>query len=491
MPIRRSLAWMMVSQGGLFILQFGGSVVLARLLTPYEMGIYAVAVAMMGALGIVQAFGLTLFVVREADIDREVMATAFTINVVLALLLAGAVAGLSVFGGVFLHEPGVQRVLLVLTLSPVIGILEFLPAANLERNAEFSAIALMTLLRAATLSLVTVSLAVCGFSYMSFAWGSIAGACMSAAGFTIAGRRYVSFRLGFTGWQRILRFGMQQLAINGVTAFASRMADLMVGRLLGLNALGLYSRASSLNSLLWYNIHMVVGRVILVDFAGQRRQGTNLRDSYLMSLEILTAMLWPGFTGLAILAGPLIFVIYGKAWVAAAPALSALAVSSAVLVSLTMTWEVFVVCGETHRQARFEFIRAAIGLVVFSIGCLISLTAAAGARIVEALFAVTLYRPHMERMTSTRRADFLPVYRRSAILTIAACSPALALMALYSWSAYIPVALTLVTIVAGVTAWLAALRLMDHILLGEIRHLVTKGRKVSGLTHGAAASVRR
>jgi O-antigen/teichoic acid export membrane protein len=489
MPIRRSLAWMMVSQGGLFILQFGGSVVLARLLTPYEMGIYAVAVAMMGALGIVQAFGLTLFVVREADIDREVMATAFTINVVLALLLAGAVAGLSVFGGVFLHEPGVQRVLLVLTLSPVIGILEFLPAANLERNAEFSAIALMTLLRAATLSLVTVSLAVCGFSYMSFAWGSIAGACMSAAGFTIAGRRYVS--LGFTGWQRILRFGMQQLAINGVTAFASRMADLMVGRLLGLNALGLYSRASSLNSLLWYNIHMVVGRVILVDFAGQRRQGTNLRDSYLMSLEILTAMLWPGFTGLAILAGPLIFVIYGKAWVAAAPALSALAVSSAVLVSLTMTWEVFVVCGETHRQARFEFIRAAIGLVVFSIGCLISLTAAAGARIVEALFAVTLYRPHMERMTSTRRADFLPVYRRSAILTIAACSPALALMALYSWSAYIPVALTLVTIVAGVTAWLAALRLMDHILLGEIRHLVTKGRKVSGLTHGAAASVRR
>ena len=43
--VRQSLAWMMLSQGGLFLLQFGGSVAMARLLTPYEMGIYAVASA--------------------------------------------------------------------------------------------------------------------------------------------------------------------------------------------------------------------------------------------------------------------------------------------------------------------------------------------------------------------------------------------------------------------------------------------------------------
>ncbi len=41
---------MMLSQGGLAVIQFGGSVVMARLLTPYEMGIYAVAAAMIGVL---------------------------------------------------------------------------------------------------------------------------------------------------------------------------------------------------------------------------------------------------------------------------------------------------------------------------------------------------------------------------------------------------------------------------------------------------------
>ena len=43
--VRRSLAWMAVSQGGLFIIQFGTSLVIARLLTPYEMGVFAIAVA--------------------------------------------------------------------------------------------------------------------------------------------------------------------------------------------------------------------------------------------------------------------------------------------------------------------------------------------------------------------------------------------------------------------------------------------------------------
>lgn len=486
MSIRRSLAWMMASQGVLFVLQFTGSVVLARLLTPYEMGVYAVAAAIMGILGIVQAFGLTLFVVREAEISPDLMKGVFTINALLAILLSAALAGLSAFGGAFMREPGVQRVLLVLSSIPLIGIFEFLPASNVERKGEFHTIAVMNLLRALASTLVTVSLAFSGFSYMSIAWGGVAGAVASAAGFMIAGRRFVCFRLGLTGWRRILRFGMQQMGVNGVNAVSTRLSDLILGRLVGLSALGLYGRASNLNGLLWYNIHMVVGRVVLVDLAGQRRQRTSLREGYLRTLEVITALLWPGFAGLAILAGPLILIVYGKKWLAAAPPLTALAVSSIVLVSITMSWEVFVVCHETDRQARFEGIRAGFGVALFTVGCLVSLTAAAVARIGEAIFAITLYRPHIQRMTDTRQSDFLPIYWRSTILTIAACTPALVLMSIYRWSPHIPSALTVGAIAAGLVAWVGTMWLMDHVLFGEVRRLLAKGRQYTGLASGAA-----
>ncbi len=74
MSVRRSLAWLMMSQGGFFVLQFSGAVVLARLLTPYEMGVYTAAAAVTGILGILQAFGLTLFIIREPDLDRHILA---------------------------------------------------------------------------------------------------------------------------------------------------------------------------------------------------------------------------------------------------------------------------------------------------------------------------------------------------------------------------------------------------------------------------------
>jgi len=481
MSVRRSLAWMMISQGGFFIFQFGGAIVLARLLTPYDMGIYAAATAIIGILGILQAFGITLLLIREPELNSDMLTSAFTINALLAISVALAVVGLSAFGGAFLREPGVEHVMRVLALLPLIGILEFLPATILERRADFRAIAGINFMRAVVNTSVTVVLAVAGFSYMSIAWGSIAAAVAGATAFMIIGRQHVSFRIGFAAWQRILRFGMQQLAIQGVNTISARMAEFLLGRLLGLSALGLYGRASNLHNMIWSNIHLVVGRVVLVDLAEQRRRGISLRDSYLRTVDVITALLWPCFAGLAILAGPLIEVVYGHAWVAAAPPLAALSITAILLVSITMTWELFVVCQETDKQARFEFLRTGVGLILFLGGCLLSLTAAAVARIGEALFSIMIYRPHIERMTSTRLADFLPIYRRSAILTAAACGPALALMIVHGWSTQVPFSLVAGAVAAGVAAWLLILRLVDHAVMAEIRNIVAKIRQMAGM----------
>lgn len=487
MSVRRSLAWLMISQGGFFVLQFGGAIVLARLLTPYDMGIYAAAAAIIGILGILQAFGLTLLIIREPEVDPDLLASAFTINALLAVLLALTIIGLSAFGGAFLREPGVERVMLALAPLPLIGIFEFLPATLLERRAEFRVIAVINLLRAAVTTSVAVSLAFAGFSYMSIAWGSIASAVVGAVAFMIAGRQHVSFRVGLAAWRHVLKFGLQQLAIQGVNAVSGRAAEFLLGRLLGLSALGLYGRASNLNNMIWSNIHLVVGRVVLVDLAEQRRRGIDLRDGYLRIVELITALLWPCFAGLAVLAGPLINIVYGSAWVAAAPPLAALAVAAILLISITMTWELFVICHETDRQARFEFMRTGVGLVMFIAGCLVSLTGAAVGRIGEALFSVFIYRPHIERMTSTRLADYIPIYRRSAILTTAACGPALVLMIAYGWSPHVPFALVAAVIAAGVAAWLGAVFLTDHALLDELRRIVAKGRQMAGLTPDATA----
>src|ERR1700761_7100715 len=148
-------------------LQFTSSVVLARLLTPYEMGIYAVSAATVGVLSVVQAFGLQALIVREEFLTPEITATAFTLNMVLALGLSLCIASLSVAGGAFLHDRAVQRVLLILSINPLFSIFYLLPTANLERRGRFRTMSLVTSTSGIVVTILTIIRAFKGFKYMS------------------------------------------------------------------------------------------------------------------------------------------------------------------------------------------------------------------------------------------------------------------------------------------------------------------------------------
>jgi len=474
MSYKRHLAWMGLSQACFFGIQFAGSVIVARLLTPYDMGVYAIAMAITGVLSILQAFGLNGFIVREPALDAHVTRSVFTINLLLSIALSALIVGLSPVGGRLLHEDGVRRIMLVLAALPLLGALEFLPATQLERAANFKAIALINTARTVISQFVTVWLAFEGFSYMSLAFGQIAGAGISAVAYTLVGRRHVSFRIGLHDGRRILSFGLNMLAISGVNAIAARLSEALLGRLIGLSALGLYSRASNLNNLVWENIHLVIGRVVFVDLAAQKRSGASLRDTYLTLVEVLTALLWPAFAGLAIVSGPFILIVYGAKWVAAAHPLAMLSIAAILLVAISMTWELFVISGETAKQARLEIVRTGAGLVLFAVGCLFSLTAAAAGRVGEAAFSIWLYRPHLDRMTKTHTCDFIAIYGRSAALTLIAVAPAGVVMAMHGGSERTPLTLLGPAIGLGGLIWMLALYRMRHPLAVEALQLASR-----------------
>lgn len=472
--LRRAIAWTSGGQVVLFMTQMVSQVALARLLTPREMGVFAAALATTSLVAAVQGIGLNQLVIREPSDRLGLLQTAFTVNAVLSLLLAGAIYALGYAGAAVYHDDNVRRVMAILALPPILGLFQFLPAAILQRDMHFHWIALINTARVVVTAATTIALAVWGFGAMSLGWGSVAGAIVGATLFCAIGRHHLMFRPRLREWRTVTSFGLQMMAISGVTVLSGRVADLVLGRILGLGALGIFSRASGINALLWENIHAVLGRIFLSDLAERYRNGQSLRQAYLKILDVLTAMLWPAFAGLAILARPLVLTVYGANWTAAADPLSLLCVGSIILISVSMTWEVFVICGETGRQAKIETQRNLIGLSVFCLGCLVSIVGAAGARILDALISVTLYRRPLQRMTQTTWCDVMPIYRRSALLTGAAVAPSALLMGTYRFSYATPLVLVGAGAGLGVLLWLTTLWLMKHPLFQELRFVRAK-----------------
>ena len=440
------------------------------------MGIYAVALAIVGVIGLFQQFGLYGFVVRERDMTPELQAGAFTINAVLSLLLSGAIALASLLGGTTLHEPGVRKVMLILAITPTLGILQFLPEANLERNAKFKALSIIGTSKVAISQTVAVVLAYSGQSYMSLAYSQLLAALFGVIACNVAGRRYLLFNLNVKHWRKISTFGLQMLAISGLNNAANKATDFILAKLLGLGALGLFSRATSLNNLLWDNIHLVTGRVLFVDLAKQKRGGLSLREAYIRINDINTVVLWPAFAGLAIVSGPFIATVYGPKWIQAAHPLCLIAVGSMIYVSMSMTWELFVIDGRTSKQTEIESKRALFSVITFSLGCLVNMVCAAASKVALALFSNSIYRPYMSEITDTTSRDFRAIYLRNGLITLGAVGPSALLMALYHASAFTPLPYVLGAIVLGIVIWAALLVLTRHPLCDEFGLIMSKTR---------------
>jgi len=478
--VRRSLAWMTMSQGGLVVMQFGATLVIARLLSPYETGVFTLAAAMAGLLGMLRTLGLSNYVIRAIDTSPAFLAGVFTVNAVLSAVVAVLTVAMSVLGGALLGEPGVRDVLLVLAVIPLLACLEFLPSACIERTGNFRTVAMVNLGRNFVATAVMLTFAFAGHSYMSLAYGQVAGAVVAVVAFNAIGRRFASLAFGRHGWREIARYGLNMLAAS-VGALAARLSDFILGWMLGLHALGVYSRAAGLLAMIWENFSLIMGRVVFVALIEQRRRGLSFRDTYLRVLAIATALLWPTLGGLAVVSGPVLLTLYGAQWVGGALVLSLLAVGTMVSVTIILTGEVFVASDETARLARCEAVRCLFGVAGFTFGCLGGVGWAAAARIAEAALGVALYRPHLARMTDTTFADCLPELRRGAMLTVLAVAPAALVMVLNGWSPHAPLLQVLAGIATGVTFWAGGLCYLDHPLWREARRAVAQLRPNAGL----------
>jgi O-antigen/teichoic acid export membrane protein len=474
MSVRRSLIWSYGAQAVIFVSTFGSSVIVARILGPYEMGIFAIAMAIGGVLSILSAFGVGPYLVRHTELDRATISAIFTVNAILSLVVALAILIAAVAVPLFGVNGNVRNVLILLALLPVIGIFEFLPLSFLQREMDFRVISLIGMCRAIINSAAVVGFALTGFGALSPALAMVSAAIFSMCTFNVVGHRHASFRVGLTNWREIAKFGFQMMSVGGIATVAQRLSEISLGRILGLSALGIYGRAAGLSNQIWDNVYGLATRVIFSQMAEEMRQSETVARTFLGGLAILTALIWPLLMGIAALSGPMIYLLYGERWLAAAAPLSVLMCAHLIALGFGMNWELCVLTKRTGWQAKIEALRAAAGLSSFVIGAFFGLVTAALGRVVDALVGLVSYGPKMREMAGTTKGQISRVYKQSTALTVLAVGPAAGVMQWNDWSYRAPLLSIGIAIVLGITLWLAALCLFAHPLWGEIKRVVAR-----------------
>jgi PST family polysaccharide transporter len=319
----RGMFWAYGSYVGGRILTLVATAILARLLTPREFGLVALAIMFMFIFETLADLGVSqALVVVKDDVELEHAETVFVWTVALGVGFSALTAALSPLAALFFDQPRLTGILAVLGLRFFLRSLSATHFALAQKRIDFRARTAAQLSDVTTRGLTAIGLAIAGFGVWSLVLGYIAG----SVALTVMLWTMVPWRPKLKPQRAHLRsmlsFGGKLSGVNLVTAIETNLDYLFIGRVLGTTDLGLYSLGFRLPELLILNLSVVAGQVLFPAFASVDR--ADLDRAFHASLRYTLMIALPMAAALAVLAHPFIIGLFGDQWERSVPAMRVL-----------------------------------------------------------------------------------------------------------------------------------------------------------------------
>jgi O-antigen/teichoic acid export membrane protein len=314
MIIRRALAFSYLDKYASLIVYFAASVITARLLTPAEMGVFSVTMVMVGFLAPFRDLGASQFLIQQRELSVQSLRAVWTVQLVL-----GGVLALLIYAGrgplaQFYREPRIEGVMVVLALNSLLMPFGATTSAWLTRNMRFDALGLIRFSGALCGSCASVVFAATGHGPISLAYGALIGTGVSAAVASFFRPAELPWLPGFSGIRQVVGFGSMATGTTLLNIAGSSAPELLLGRLQGMTATGMFGRAQGLVMMFERLVLEGVHAVALPMFSQQLRQGGDYAGAFVRAASYVTLVGWTFLGGLALLADPIILVLYGAKW---------------------------------------------------------------------------------------------------------------------------------------------------------------------------------
>jgi PST family polysaccharide transporter len=330
-----------VAQGLTIAIQLASTIILARLLSPSDYGTIAMVTAVTSFAGLFRDLGLSSAAIQKKSLTSAQQNNLFWLNVAVGALLTLLVSTASPLVVWFYGKPDLLWVTVALSSSFLIASFGSQHGALMVRNMQFGRKALPGILGALVGFGVSVALALAGWSYWSLVWGNLSGAVVT----TISLYLLSPFRPGWivseAGIRELLKFGANVTAYDFVNYFHRNFDNLLIGKFVGTDALGLYSRAYAL---LMLPISSLRGPITAVGFPALSRlqdQPEAFRDYYRKVTHLLALGSMPFTAFLFARVGEIIQILLGPAWRGVVPIFAILALVAFIQPALTL-WGIVV-----------------------------------------------------------------------------------------------------------------------------------------------------
>jgi len=319
----RGAAWMVLFKLLDRSIGFGSTLILARLLTPENFGIVAMATSLIAMLELIAAFGFDMALIQRADATRAHYDTAWTLSVILGCVLSFLMVALSWPIAHFYNQPALVSVICALAIGSLLQGFQNVGTVAFRKDLEFhKEFRFLVSKRIATVP-ITIGLAFLLRNY----WALIAGMVTGRVVDLFLSYRFHPYRPRFnlSALGDLLHFSKWLLLMNALQFLRDRSPDFVIGRIAGANALGIFSVSHELASLPGTELVAPINRAVYPVYVRVAGDRAALQREYLAVIAMICLLAIPAVAGIAATASLLVPLALGPQWLSAIPILQVLA----------------------------------------------------------------------------------------------------------------------------------------------------------------------
>ena len=480
MSVRRSLRFSFIEKYATFIFSIITVVILSRLLTPAQTGVFAVASGLTTVAQIVRDLGVGTYLLQKKDLTKEQLRSAFTIALILGVgfclffaLASGVIAG-------FFEQPDLRGIVVILAMNFLLTPFGSVGIALLRRRMEFGPIMRIGIANSLVHSITSVVLAWLGFGAASMAWAAVTGVIANIVTAQIYMRGEVFMRPALKEWKPIFHFGFFATLSSVLNEVFNRLPEITVGRVLGVAATGYYSRGNSFVTLFNQAAMDAIWPVATSGLAQLHREERLMPENYRHLIAFVTGFAWPMLAVLALLAQPIILFVFGSQWQPSIPVGKLLCLAAALFLVGRLNNAVLNATGRVVLAFRAQLAVVAVQLALLLVVSRLGITKVALTAIAVSVIYSFITTFQVVGLLRVNRRELLSTLAHSAL--IAACTAAPIVICEVSGlndDAVGSVTYYLLSAVEGgvaVGVWVLMLLLTRHPLMGELKNAVASAR---------------
>lgn len=321
--------------------------ILARLLSPDDFGVAAIATVIIAFFSIFTDVGLSPAIVQHKELSEKDLSGIFAFTLWTGATIAILFVAASWPIASYYNSPMLRPLCQLLALNLFFASANIVPNALFYKNKEFKFIAIRSLIIQVGGGTAAVIAAFSGAGLYALIINPIFSSILI---FAISYQRYpqrLRLTSGISAIRVIFGYSAYQFLFNVINYFSRNLDKLLIGKYMGMSPLGYYEKSYRLMMLPLQNITQVITPVMHPIFSDYQNEPEKLATAYERIIRFLAFIGFPLSVFLFFTAKELTLIIFGDQWMASVPVFQILALSVGIQIILSSSGSMFQAAGDT------------------------------------------------------------------------------------------------------------------------------------------------